>query len=234
MTLRFEQFRGRENLVTEQESKGDLGLIEAVSDHIERHIGKIDIVMHEIVSSKVHIDVHVVRATRQRPYQTLVTSGMAELPMRTPTEPEDARLAELMICLPRDWPIDIESFKKDENVWWPIRLLKTTAYYPHEDGTWIYRGHTIANGENEPYAPGTRMSSVVLIDPRTVTTEGHIIKLEKRGQARLWALVPLYKEELALKLSKGFGRLEYLLDRRGVNEVLDPKRANVSSRWRLT
>ena len=119
--------------MAEQESKGDLSLIEAVSDHIERYIDKIDIVMHEIVSSKVHIDVHVVRATPQRPYQTLVTSGM-ELPMQTPAELKDARLAELMICLPRDWPIDIES----------------------------------------------------------------------------------------------------LLDRREVNEVLDPKRASVSSRWRLT
>src|SRR5262249_10025490 len=104
-------------------SSGEINLIEAVDNHIEKHIGKIETVLHEIVSPTIHLDVHVVLANERRPYHTLVTSGMAELPMTVPHGYEDSRFAELMICLPKEWPLDAQSFK-NENFWWPIRLLK--------------------------------------------------------------------------------------------------------------
>jgi hypothetical protein len=76
------------------------------------------------------------------------------------------------------------------------------------------------------------MSSVVLIEPRTVPRNGLMIKLGRRKQARLWAPVPLYKEELEWKLKDGFKAVEKLFDRLGINEVLDPARLNVAThKW---
>lgn len=208
-------------------SFGDINLIEAVGDHVEKQIGKVGPVLHEKVSPTVHVDVNVVLADEARPYHTLVTSGMAELPMPVPHEFEDGKFAELMICLPKEWPIDPVSFK-DENFWWPIRVLKDTARFPHICKTWVHRGHTIINEDEKPYASSTNLCSVVLMEPRTVLQEAHVIRLGKRKSARLWAVVPIYREELDWKLKEGFEPLGNALKSAGINEILDPKRINVA------
>jgi hypothetical protein len=208
-------------------SSGDINLIQAVDDHVEKNIGKIGPVLHEKASPMIHVDVNVVLADDRRPYHTLVTSGMAEMPMPVPREFDDGKFAELMICLPKEWPIDPVSFK-DENFWWPIRVLKETARLPHRSKTWVHRGHTVINEDAKAYASGTRLCAVMLIEPRTVAEEGHMIRLGKKATARLWAIVPLYKEELEWKLKEGFEPLDRALRTFGINEIVDPKRANVS------
>src|SRR5262245_3288752 len=49
---------------------GDSANIALISDHIERHLGKVATVYHELVSDLVHIDVHLVGPTDDRPYHT--------------------------------------------------------------------------------------------------------------------------------------------------------------------
>ena len=73
---------------------GDSENIEAISDHIEEHIGKVHMVFHELVSDLVHIDVHWVKPTRKRNWHTLVTSGMSDLPMVVPDELASMERAE--------------------------------------------------------------------------------------------------------------------------------------------
>ncbi|MGC3944409.1 MAG: hypothetical protein QM762_07815 [Chryseolinea sp.] len=48
--------------------------IELISAHIEKHVGPIEMVFHEIVSDQVHVDVYWVKATSDRPFHVLVTS----------------------------------------------------------------------------------------------------------------------------------------------------------------
>ena len=74
--------------------------LEAISDHIERHIGKIAQVWHEILSDLVHVDVHEIAPTEDRPYWTLVTSGMSDRSMAAPDGYEEWAFAELMLCVP--------------------------------------------------------------------------------------------------------------------------------------
>jgi predicted Zn finger-like uncharacterized protein len=105
--------------------------IEAISAHIERYIGDVDMVFHEIISDLVHIDIHWVQPTSDRPTHTLITSGMSDLPMTVPDECLDLQFAELMVTLPADWQISEEAFE-DENWYWPVRLLKMLARLPHE------------------------------------------------------------------------------------------------------
>lgn len=54
--------------------------VEEISAHIERHLGPVDSVYHEILSDTVHIDVHIVKPTESFPFHRLVTSGMSDLP----------------------------------------------------------------------------------------------------------------------------------------------------------
>lgn len=63
---------------------GDAESIEAIGAHIERHLGPIHRVFHELVSDVVHLDVHWVQPTPERPWHNLVTSGMSDLAMSAP------------------------------------------------------------------------------------------------------------------------------------------------------
>jgi hypothetical protein len=63
---------------------GDAEALRSIEAHIEKHIGKIEAVMHEIASDIVHIDVHVIVPAAERNFYTLITSGMSDLPMVIP------------------------------------------------------------------------------------------------------------------------------------------------------
>jgi hypothetical protein len=79
---------------------GDSKNIEKISEHIERYVGPIATVFHELISDLVHIDVHIVKPTDDRPCYTLVTSGMSDIAMRCPDQYPDLKYSELLICLP--------------------------------------------------------------------------------------------------------------------------------------
>ncbi|HEV2666656.1 MAG TPA: suppressor of fused domain protein, partial [Blastocatellia bacterium] len=61
-----------------QIAEGDAEALEAIEGHIEKHVGKIETVMHELASDLVHIDVHIVEPAAERNYYTLITSGMSD------------------------------------------------------------------------------------------------------------------------------------------------------------
>lgn len=98
----------------EWESASGEESLEEISAHIEDHIGVIDMVFHELVSDTVHIDIHHVKPTAERPFHTLITSGMSDLPMIVPQGSSAAPFMELIVTLPKDWKIDTESFKQEE------------------------------------------------------------------------------------------------------------------------
>ena len=114
-------YRYNESDKKEFEAASGESSIEEISDHIEKHIGKIHQVFHELVSDQVHIDVYWVKPTPKRPFHTLVTSGMSDKPMNTPDGVDDCDFAELSICLPEDWKVSQEDFKDEKN-YWPVRL----------------------------------------------------------------------------------------------------------------
>ena len=56
---------------------------------VQRHLGPIDKVWHEILSDTVHLDVHHLPPSPGRNYHTLVTTGMSDLPMNAPPQAPD-------------------------------------------------------------------------------------------------------------------------------------------------
>jgi hypothetical protein len=206
---------------------GDSENIEAIAQHIEQCIGKPATVYHEIISDKVHIDVHIVEPSETFPFYTLVTSGMSDLPMKTPEGHEDCAFAELYICLPPDWKMGQNDWKSDR-YFWPIQSLKFLARFPHQYDTWLWYGHTIPNGDPpEPVNQHTRLCSFVLLGPHCVPAEFHELKINDEKTIRFFAMVPLYEEELARKLQTGAEEIEQALLAAGHSELLDPKRTSI-------
>ncbi|WP_017913881.1 suppressor of fused domain protein [Xanthomonas sp. SHU 166] len=199
-----------------------------IGAHIERHLGSVAGVLHEIISDTVHLDVHVVPATDEVPYLRLVTSGMSDLPMAVPEGVGAPRFMELMLTLPPDWPITQDDFQ-DERHYWPLRLLKTLARLPHKYDTWLGFGHTVPNGHPaEPYAPGIGFDGAIVLPPVSTPEAFGELVVDADKTIVFMTLVPLYPEEMALKLKKGAEALMDRFDAKGLQDVIDPARPNVA------
>lgn len=206
-------------------SGGDAELIEAIAEHVERHLGRCERVWHQLASPWVHIDIHVVEPTGARPWLTLVTSGMSERPMAAP-EP-DLQFAELVIALPPDWPVEHrEEFASEAN-YWPLRLLQDLAILPHRYGTWLGVGHTVPNGDPpEPYAEGTALCGALLLLPVLTPAAFNKIVVGER-EITFLGVYPLLAGEMQLKLDQGAQALVDRIDRADLTELLDPARPSV-------
>lgn len=211
----------------------------ACEDEIEAHMGKYfgqsTNVFHELVSDKIHIDVHFIPPNEQRNQWTLFTTGMSALPMTVPTGAEDYEYAELMISLPPDWNIAALGQSpppKDLERWyWPIRWLKQLARLPHDYNTWLATLHTIPNGDPpRPFSPETRLCGWVLLAPFSSPEEAHAIALSDGRVVHLYCLYALYGEEMDLKLKKGGEALLEGLAETHPSEILSLARKSVAAK----
>jgi hypothetical protein len=209
---------------------GNEETIEGVSAHIEKYIGKIDNVFHELISELVHLDIHIVNPTTEKPYYTIITSGMSDLPMTVPNQ-DVPKYAELLICLPPDWKIGEDEYE-DENNYWPIRWLKILARLPHNYDTFLIPGHTVPNGDPaEPFASNTELTTMLLMNPILCDEGFRTLQLKDR-LIHFYCLIPLYNNEVELKLSKGTEALYDGFNKNNVSELLDVKRPNlIKKKW---
>lgn len=206
---------------------GDETTIEQVETHIAAHIGQPAGVFHEIISDKVHLDVHVVNRTPERNYYTLVTSGMSERPMNVPPGAEAYRYAEMMICLPPDWKMQQRDWS-DERHYWPIRWLKTLARLPHDFNTWLGYYHTVPNGDPpQQYARNTRLCCALVYVPVLFPQAFHTLQVSEEKTIHFYSMFTLYREENDYKLKVGAEALIDRLAAANVTELLDINRPNV-------
>ena len=209
----------------------DSELIEAISRHIEKHVGPVGDVLHELIpTSDLHVDLHIVPPTDKRPFYTLVTSGMSEQAMTVPEELEGqvTPYVELMLCLPPDWKVDATA---DPRWNWPLKWLWFLARYPHQYDAFLYVSHTIPNSEDcDPFCPGTEQCCWFVRIPQTVPEAFTALQYEDREIGFL-ALTAIYQSEMEFALSNDTDTL-YALDQAlaeaGVTELVQPDRPELT------
>jgi hypothetical protein len=195
--------------------------------HVARHIVPPEKLWHEIISNIVRIDVHHIPPASGREFHTLFTTGMSDQPMQIPGGLDDLRYAELIICLPPDWPIDEAAFRR-MTYFWPVYLLQRLARLPHEYNTWFGELHTIPNGDPpEAFADNTNFCGVIFGRPVRFGPAFPVVTLDDGRIVHLYALLPLYGPELSFKLEHGGPALMQRLQAAGVDEVLDLERRRV-------
>jgi len=178
---------------------------ERLVEHLEQYLGESAMVWHEIISDRVHLDIHVFPPNEDRDYHVLVTSGVSALPMTLPDGAEAPDRIELCMLLPADWPLDEKAFKDDRN-YWPIRVLKQIGRVPHELATWLGTGHSIPNGDPaKPYARDVPYTGVVLLPP--VDLPDGVEMLEDEPEIAILQLLPVTAREMEIKLELGMGAL---------------------------
>jgi len=194
-----------------------------IERHVARHLAPATLVIHEVRSEIVHLDVHLVPPGAERPFWFLFTTGMSALPMRVPPGMGLVPHAELSLMLPAYWKVDREVWKREPRWYWPVRELLSAARYPHRNKTWFGAGHTFANGEPpRRFDPTTRMSSMVMLASELLDEEHPVIDAEV--PTVLLELWPLHSDELALARRQGSHALFHRLLEGEVSAVLDPDR----------
>jgi len=231
-TVLKHQPREREIEAPETEAKN----AEAIAAHVEEHIGPVHQVWHELISDLVHIDIIQVEPTDERPFWTLITSGMSDQAMAVPPEAESYAHAELFLCLPPDWPMTRSDFQNERH-YWPVRLLKALARLPHDYDTWLGPGHSVGNdGEAlTPYADNTQLCCALLLPPLVrVPPAFHELALPNR-LIRFFGVWPIYREEMTFKLETGLDELLDRLEKRRVTELVEVGRKNACAKpvWKF-
>jgi hypothetical protein len=207
-----------------------------ISNHIEKFIGKSESVIHDLVSTIVHIDIFYIKPSDKFPFHILVTSGMSDKSMIVPKGAEDHQFAELLILLPKNWPLEFENFKVlggriDEKSYWPIGWLKTMAIFPHSYNTWIGWGHTIPNGDNaESLAENTKLGCILLLPSISLPIDFYKLKTQDEKTIEFLCLYPIYKEEMEYKLKNGTDKLLARFDKYGIKDIIEPDRPNTCTK----
>jgi len=205
--------------------------LEKLSAHIEKNVGPIGTVYHEIVSDLIHLDVHHVPPTLPRPYHVLVTTGMSDRPMKVPEGAEEVRHVELSLCLPPEWPLTEEAFQEERH-YWPVRWLKQLARFPHEYDTWLGWGHTMPNGDPpEPLGPGTKFCGVLLLPSLVLGRSMDVCEIGPEKRVHFLAVWPLYREEMDFKLKRGAEALLERFAKHGVRDLVEIARRNTCPRF---
>lgn len=199
--------------------------ISQLESQIEKYVGKISSVWHELISDEIHIDIFVVKAQGRRKFHSLITSGLSAKPMQIPEGAEAYRFAELMLCLPKDWPLAERDFEEEAN-YWPIRLLKKTIRYIHAANTWLAPGHTLEN--STPYAGNTAFCGALIARPIRFPAAFSSMRLAKDDYLHIYSMIPLYQEEIAYKLDNGLEALVNRLSAANIDEVVDINRPNTA------
>lgn len=209
------------------ESVFDSPDVEQIQSHVEKYIGKVENVFHEFISNFAHIDILLVKPTPQRNFYTLVTSGMSQRPMKTPPGFQGCGYAELLICLPPDWPMT-DAAMNDESNYWPLRWLKILARFPHEYDSWLWYGHTIPNGDPATgFARNTQLSGIILAPPLMVPEEFGVLRINETKSIQFFTMLPIYTDEMNYKLKNGADSLFELMDQQSINPILDVQRPSV-------
>jgi hypothetical protein len=195
-----------------------------ILDHIETYLGKPNpLSLQEILPSDPPLVIHVVLKAN---CQILVTRGMSDRPMTVPPGGENYRFAELLIYLPRGWPLTARSLG-DPNHSWPLEWLRRLAHYPHEHDSWLGGPATvIANGDPpQPLAPNTRLTCLLAI---TEASEFGWLTLPDGRRVAFYTLYPLYTEERDLEVDQGVVYLLRLFQKHRIGNIVDLRRPNVA------
>ncbi len=225
-------YRHREDEVDRTyDMPAETACVDEIEAHMAKYFGPASNVFHELVSDKVHIDVHFIAPTPERNRWTLFTTGMSALPMAVPEGAEDYAYAELMISLPAGWNMNAlgqQPPPKDLERWyWPIRWLKQLARLPHDYNTWLGTLHTIPNGDPpRPFSAETKLCGWVLLPPFEAEDEAQSVALSDGREVHFYWLHALHANEMDFKLQKGGEALLEALAKADVTEELDLARSS--------
>ena len=195
-------------------------------DHVEKFIGKPDYINIDTVTDDTDVSLFTFLANNKRPYHTIITAGMSGNPTLVPYDQDVWKYTELMIYLPKSWPVSKEAIKTFEQ-YWPIGWLRKLSKFPQENKTWFCWGDTIPNGEPpQPFARNTDFCCMLLLPPIQEDETFFKLQINKNKTIRYLVVVPIYKEEMEFKIKHGYEQLLQKFDANNISDLININRIN--------
>ena len=194
-----------------------------VVECIKEDYGDFQNVLHEVVSTDIHLDVALIPPQEDRDYYTLCTIGAGayrmEIERDIRIEHHLSEHSEYIMYLPSDWKLDEESLNDEAN-YWPIRLLKNTARLPLLTDSWFTIGHTTGTEEGLPYSEEYPYNSAILTYPAPfVATRENKCNLSSGKTILFHHILPITQEELEFKNENGTEALLKRIFPKGCDEM---------------
>lgn len=194
-----------------------------VVECIKEDYGDFQNVLHEVVSTDIHLDVALIPPQEDRDYYTLCTIGAGAYRMDIErdirTQYHLSEYAEYIMYLPSDWKLDDDSLKDEAN-YWPFRLLKNTARLPLWTESWLTMGHTLGTEEGEPYSEEYPYNNSILTYPVPfVATSESKCNLSSGKTILFHHILPITQEELEYKNENGTAALLERIFPKGCDEM---------------
>ena len=182
-----------------------------VVECIKEDFGDFENVLHEVVSTDIHLDVALIPPTEDRDYYTLCTIGAGayrmDIEKEYRTQYQLSEHSEYIMYLPSDWKLDNESLKDEAN-YWPIRLLKNTGRLPLWTESWFTMGHTVGSEDGQTYSDEYPYNSVILTYPAPfVATRENKCNLTSGKTILFHHIFPITQEEFEFKEENGTNAL---------------------------
>lgn len=150
-----------------------------------------------------------------------VTRGMSAKPIKS-DEGRDI-FVEVLIQLPRAWPID-SSTVSNPTLGWPIQWLYRIAHFAHSAAVPLGFHATIPNAPpSKPLSPETDMSSIMLF--RTPSNQGRITMGGKT--ITLYQILPVFDDEVTYSEQHGIDSLLEQFETYGISQTSDMERPSV-------
>jgi len=188
-------------------------LIRVREAHYTKFLGPLDeSIAHSTDVKDVHIDIYSFHPNNKRPYWTLITGGMSDLPQKIPDDAEGiSSRTEIMIYVkePQDWMLNV---------------LKRLAEMPFDDKTYLHWYHTVPNGQpmtNEP----SELTSFFFLPPYFEDFGFNTLHIGSDKVDFLW-LIPITEREREYAIENGSQALEEVFEKVEMNPIVDEKRTS--------
>ena len=179
--------------------------------------------LHEtVLVSVVSVSVHVIEPENNRPYRTLLTTGVSEFPMHPPSGDQTQECAELMIRLPETWRVDPASIKDDAKSIWPVHWLRMCSHAMHDNGIWLGDGIVLQAPRRIP--DDWRFTGFLIVPsglPKIVCEDGR--------QVTVYTIQPIHQAEFDLASQQGIKALVERLDAANARGPHDENRLSVAN-----
>ncbi len=191
------------------------GYLEAREQHYQRFFGALNQpVTHSTDIKAVHIDIYRFEPTKERPYWTLVTSGMSD---ERQLEPEDcpehmSPRAEILMYV-------------SEPQGWMFNVLKGLAEMPFENSTCLHWWHTVPNGMPMT-AKLSLLTSFFFLPPYFESEDFANFQLDDDQVDFLW-MIPITEAEREYAIEHGSQQLASRFEDAKMSRIVDESRQSV-------
>ena len=168
-------------------------------EHYERHFGRMsDAVAHSTDKNTVHVDIYQFEPSEARPYWTLVTGGMSDLPQRIPSAAEGTLAPRTEILMYAKTPQH-----------WMLEILKTLAEFPFRRETFLHWYHTWTKDACITHEPSS-FTSCLFLPPFLEDPSLNELQVQGNRVDFLW-MIPITEREQDFAVSDGSEALARLL-----------------------